>query len=131
MKLSKIIIASILCVTFASANETLSKSMNIMQDGIEKVQFGFINNNEQMVKAGIKAIQKGNAMFSDEALIKASLPEDKKHMVNVASNASKRIHEDSKILELNLNEKAYLKAAESYSDILNACSRCHSIIRSW
>jgi hypothetical protein len=102
-----------------------------MQKGIEQVQFGFINNNEQMVREGLKSITKGNAMFSDEALIKKSLPANKKHMFNVAENASKRIAADATIIELNLDDKAYTKAAEGYSDMLNACSRCHSIVRSW
>ena len=91
MKLSKILIAGILSVTIATASETLSTSMNMMQKGIEQVQFGFINNNEQMIRDGLKAITKGNAMFSDSAVIKKSLPSNKKHMVNVATNAAKRI----------------------------------------
>lgn len=131
MKLSKILMAGILSVTFATANDTLNTSMNIMQKGIEQVQFGFINNNEEMVREGLKAITKGNAMFSDSAIIEKSLPSNKKHMVNVASNASKRIAADATIIELNLDDKAYTKAAEGYSDMLNACSRCHSIVRSW
>jgi len=131
MKLSKILIAGILSLSIASASETLTTSMSIMQKGIEQVQYGFINNNEQMVREGLKAIQKGNTMFSDESVIKKSLPQNKKHMVNVASNASKRIAADATIIELNLDDKAYIKAAEAYSDMLNACSRCHSIIRSW
>lgn len=131
MKLTKILMAGILSVTFASANDTLTKSMNMMQKGIEQVQFGFINNNEQIIRTGLKAIQKGNTMFSDEALIKKSLPSNKKHMTNVAENASKRITADATIIELNLDDKAYTKAAEAYSDMLNACSRCHGIIRSW
>lgn len=131
MKLSKILMASVISVTFATANETLSTSMNLMQKGMEQVQFGFINNNEQMVREGLKAITKGNTMFSDSAVIEKSLPSNKKHMVNVATNASKRIGADATIIELNLDDKAYLKAAEGYSDMINACSRCHSIIRSW
>lgn len=131
MKLSKILMASVISVTFATANEILSTSMNLMQKGMEQVQFGFINNNEQMVREGLKAITKGNTMFSDSAVIEKSLPSNKKHMVNVATNASKRIGADATIIELNLDDKAYLKAAEGYSDMINACSRCHSIIRSW
>jgi len=131
MKLTKILMASILSVTFATANETMNTSMAIMQKGIEQVQFGFINNNEQIIREGLNAINKGNTMFSDEAIIAKSLPENKKHMVNVAVNAAKRIAADATIIELNLDDKAYTKAAEAYSDMLNACSRCHSIIRSW
>jgi hypothetical protein len=131
MKLTKILMAGILSVSFASANDVMTKSMNIMQQGIEQVQFGFINNNEKMVREGLEQIKKGNSMFSSETLIKASLPESKKHMVNVAENASKRITADATIIELNLDDKAYTKAAEGYADMMNACSRCHGIIRSW
>ncbi len=131
MKLAKILMAGILSVSFASANDVMTKSMNIMQQGIEQVQFGFINNNEKMVREGLEQIKKGNAMFSSETLIKASLPDNKKHMVNVAENASKRITADATIIELNLDDKAYTKAAEGYADMMNACSRCHGIIRSW
>ena len=131
MKLTKILMAGILSVSFASANDVMTKSMNIMQQGIEQVQFGFINNNEKIVREGLEQIKKGNAMFSSETLIKASLPDNKKHMVNVAVNASKRITADATIIELNLDDKAYTKAAEGYADMMNACSRCHGIIRSW
>ncbi len=131
MKLTKILMAGILSVSFASANDVMTKSMNIMQQGIEQVQFGFINNNETMVREGLVQITKGNTMFSDEALIKASLPNDKKHMMNVAVNASKRITADATIIELNLDDKAYTKAAEGYADMMNACSRCHGLVRSW
>jgi len=131
MKLTKILMAGILSVSFASANDAMTKSMNIMQQGIEQVQFGFINNNEKMVREGLVQIKKGNTMFSSETLIKAALPDDKKHMTNVAVNASKRITADATIIELNLDDKAYTKAAEGYADMMNACSRCHGLIRSW
>jgi hypothetical protein len=52
-------------------------------------------------------------------------------MANVAENASKRIALSSSVLELNLDEKAYVNAANAYSDMLNACSSCHSIVRNW
>ena len=122
--------AAVLSVSIAQA-DTMTKSMNIMQQGIEQVQFGFINNNEQMIRDGLAQIKKGNAMFSSKEVIKKYLPKDKIHMVNVATNASKRIALDANVIELNLDDKAYKKAAEGYSDMLNACSRCHGIIRSW
>jgi hypothetical protein len=131
MKLTKTLVAIALSVSVASATDVMTKSMNIMQQGIEQVQFGFINNNEQIIREGLVQIQKGNAMFSDEAVIKKYLPADKTHMANVASNAAKRIAADATIIELNLDDKAYTKAAEGYADMVNACSRCHGIIRSW
>ena len=131
MKLTKILMACILSVSFVSAGDVMQKSMDMMQKGIEKVQFGFINNNAAMIKNGLAQVQKGNELFSKEHVIAKFLPKNKVHMVNVAVNAAKRIHADATIIELNLDDKAYTKAAEGYSDMLNACSRCHSIVRNW
>jgi len=52
-------------------------------------------------------------------------------MTNIAENASKRIALDVIVLEENLKNKAFIKAANAYSDMLNACSSCHSIVRNW
>ena len=70
-------------------------------------------------------------MFSDKNIIAKYLPANKKHMANVAANASKRITLDVSVLNLNLDDKAYVNASNAYSDILNACSRCHAIVRNW
>jgi cytochrome c553 len=130
-KITTILAASILSVTVASANDTLKKSMDMMQKGIEQVQYGFVNNNKQMILDGLADIKKGNSLFSSRSIIKKSLPSHKKHMVNVAVNTSKRITADATIIELNLDDKAYIKAADGYADMINACSRCHGIVRNW
>jgi predicted transcriptional regulator len=131
MKLTKILMAGILSVTVASASDVMKKSMAMMQSGIEQVQSGFINNSADSIKEGLKQIEKGNALFSEKEVIAKYLPKDKKHMVNTAVNASKRIQADTTIIDLNLDDKAYIKAAQGYSDMLNACSKCHGLIRSW
>ncbi|AXX86158.1 hypothetical protein [Malaciobacter marinus] len=131
MKLGKIVLACTLAFGIASAQDVMQKSMSIMEQGITQIQQGFLNNNIELIKSGSKLVQDGNKLFSDEKVIGQYLPKEKKHMVNVASTASKRISLDINILELNLEDKAYLNAANAYSDILNACSRCHSIVRSW
>jgi cytochrome c553 len=131
MKLKTLVLAAVLSASAASADDVMKKSMGIMQAGIEMVQYGFINNNAQMIKDGLVKVKEGNELFDDEKTIAKYLPSNKKHMVNVAENASKRISLDANIIELNLDDKAYTKAAEGYSDMLNACSRCHGIIRSW
>jgi len=131
MKLTTILMAGILSVTVASASDVMKQSMGLMQSGIEQVQAGFINNSEEAVRAGLKQIQEGNALFSEKKVIAQYLPSTKKHMVNTAVNASKRIKADTTIVELNLDDKAYTKAAQGYSDILNACSKCHGLVRTW
>ncbi len=131
MKLGKILVACILALNIANAKDIMQKSMSIMEQGISQIQQGFLNNNIELIKSGTKLVKDGNELFSDEKVISQYLPKDKRHMVNVATNTSKRINLDINMLELNLNNKAYLSAADAYSDILNACSRCHSIVRNW
>ena len=96
-----------------------------------QIQQGFLNNNLDSIKAGVKLVKEGNELFSDKKVISQYLPENKKHMANVAENASKRISLDINVLEVNLDNKAYVNAANAYSDMLNACSSCHSIVRNW
>jgi tRNA uridine 5-carbamoylmethylation protein Kti12 len=131
MKLLNILTATVLTLSVASAEDVMKKSMSVMTEGMTQIQQGFLHNNLELIKSGAKLVKDGNTMFSDKKVISTYLPNEKKHMVNVAENAAKRIDLDVSILELNLEGKAYINAANAYSDILNACARCHSIVRSW
>ena len=131
MKLAKLIIAATLFVVAANANDVMQKSMSTMEKGMTQIQQGFLNNNLGLIKEGTKLVKEGNTLFSDKKVIAEFLPDNKKHMANVAENASKRISLDIAELEANLDNKAYVNAANAYSDMLNACSSCHSIVRNW
>ncbi len=131
MKLVKLLMASSLLTLTLSANDVMQKSMSIMEKGMTQIQQGFLNNNLEAIKAGTKLVKEGNDLFSDKKVITGYLPTNKKHMANVATNASKRISLAINVLELNLDDKAYVNAANAYSDMLNACSSCHSIVRNW
>lgn len=131
MKMGKILLACCLVIGAANAEDVMKKSMAIMEQGMTEIQQGFLNNNVDLIRSGSKLVKNGNAMFSDKEIIAKYLPTDKKHMVNVAENAAKRIDLDVNILDLNLDDKAYINAANAYSDMLNACARCHSIVRKW
>ena len=131
MKLSKLLLIAALAGTSLSANDVMSKSMATMEQGMTLIQKGFLNNNLELIKEGNNLVREGNELFSDRKVIAQYLPENKKHMSNIAENASKRISLDVVELEDNLKNKAFTKAANSYSDMLNACSNCHSIVRNW
>lgn len=131
MKIINILAATMLTISVASAEDIMKKSMSIMENGMTQIQQGFLNNNLELVKNGSKLVKEGNALFSEKKVIAEYLPKNKKHMINVAENAAKRIDLDVTVLELNLDDKAYINAANAYSDMLNACARCHSIVRSW
>ena len=131
MGLKKLIIASTLLFAAANANDVMMKSMSQMENGMIEIQKGFLNNNIELINKGLKSVKEGNALFSDEKVIAQYLPENKKHLVNVAKNAAERITLSSTVLELNLEEKAYINATNAYSDMLNAWSRCHALVRNW
>lgn len=131
MKLIKLALIATLSLGVANAQNVLQDSMGKMDQGMSLIQKGFINSDISSIKDGAKLVKEGNALFSHKDVIAKYLPENKKHMLNVAENASKRITLDLNVLELNLDDKAYVNAANAYSDMLNACSRCHSIVREW
>lgn len=131
MKLIKLLAAIALTVSISNAQDVMQKSMNIMEEGMSEIQKGFLHNSVELIKSGTLKVRKGNDLFSDEKVISQYLPENKKHMVNIAANASQRIKLDANVLELNLENKAYIDAANAYSDMMNACARCHSIVRAW
>ncbi len=131
MKLGKLLLSSVLLVGALNAEDVMQKSMTAMEQGMTKIQKGFLNNNLELIKEGSMLVKEGNALFSDKKVIKEYLPKDKKHMANVAANSSERIALDINVLELNLDKKAYMNAANAYSDMLNACSKCHAIVRQW
>lgn len=131
MKLGKLLIAGMLCVSVASAQDVMQKSMSLMEQGMTQIQQGFLNNNVTLIRDGAKLVNEGNSLFSGKEVISKYLPKDKRHMANVAENTSKRIALNVNVLNLNLDDKAYVNASNAYSDMLNACSRCHAIVRNW
>lgn len=131
MKMGKVLLACCLVIGAANAEDVMKKSMAMMEQGMTQIQQGFLNNSVELIRSGSKLVKDGNGMFSEKEVIAKYLPADKKHMVNVAENAAKRIDLDVTVLNLNLDDKAYINAANAYSDMLNACARCHSIVRKW
>lgn len=128
---SKVLLAGILSLGVANADDVMKTSMTKMDTGMNMIQKGFMHNSIDLIKDGLKMVEEGNKMFSDKNTIAKYLPKDKKHMANVAANQSERITLDASVLGLRLDNKAYTSAANAYSDMLNACAKCHAIVRDW
>jgi hypothetical protein len=84
-----------------------------------------------LIKGGVSEIQKANALFHNVDATKKYLPKDKQHMSNIAFNSAKRIDSASADLIKALNKKEYTKASQSYSEMVNACTACHAVVRGW
>ncbi|MCX6060818.1 MAG: hypothetical protein NT103_01000 [Campylobacterales bacterium] len=131
MKIVKILALSALLSVGAAADETLVSTMSQMEHGLSSVQKGFLYNTPELIKTGVGEIQKANALFHNTDVTKKYLPKDKQHMTNIAFNASKHIDGASSDLLKALDKKEYSKAHKSYSEIVNACTACHAVVRGW
>lgn len=131
MKFGTLFLAAALTVGVASANDTMKKSMSLMSQGMSNIQAGFMNNNIELINSGVKLVSDGNKLFSTVDAIKPYLPDNKKHLVNTAKIHSDVIKQQINVLTGRLDEKSFTKAGQAYSDMLNACSSCHAIVRNW
>jgi len=131
MKMIKILALSALLSAGVMADETLVNNMSQMESGLSNVQKGFLYNTPALIKSGVAEIKKADALFHDMEATKKYLPKDKQHMSNIAFNAAKRIDTASNDLLKALEKKQYSKAHQSYSDIVNACTACHAVVRGW
>ncbi|HZF70999.1 hypothetical protein [Sulfuricurvum sp.] len=131
MKMIKILALSALITSGAMADDTLALNMSQMENGLSNVQKGFLYNSPALIKGGVSEIQKADALFHDVDATKKYLPKDKQHMSNIAFNAAKRIDSASNDLIKALDKKEYSKAHKSYSEIVDACTACHAVVRGW
>lgn len=131
MKIVKILALSALLSLSAAADATLISNMSQMEKGLSSIQKGFLYNTPVLIKEGVAEIKKSNALFHNLEMSKKYLPKDKQHMSNIAFNASKRIDSASADMIKALNKKEYSKAHQSYSEIVNACTACHAVVRGW
>lgn len=131
MKMVKILALSALLSVGAAADDTLALNMSQMENGLSNVQKGFLYNAPVLIKGGVSEIHKANALFHNVDATKKYLPKDKQHMSNIAFNAAKRIDSASNDLLKALDKKQFSKAHQSYSEIVNACTACHAVVRGW
>ncbi|MBV5321519.1 MAG: hypothetical protein JZU62_07525 [Sulfuricurvum sp.] len=131
MKMVKILALSALLSVGVMADDTLVKNMSQMESGLSSVQKGFLYNTPALIKSGVSDIHKANVLFHNMEDTKKYLPKDKQHMSNIAFNAAKRIDSASDDMLKALDKKQYSKAHQSYSEIVNACTACHAVVRGW
>lgn len=133
-KLTKLILGSLLIVSVVNATEVQKINAMVMinmENGLANVQKGFLYNNVDLIKSGVDQIQKENTIYHDRKVIKSILPENKKQMENLALITVKRIENSTEEMKTYLALKQLKKAHASFSDIVNACTDCHTLVRGW
>jgi precorrin isomerase len=135
MKVSIKVFMAIFClastINASEAEKVNAMVMLNMENGLANIQKGFLYNNLDLIKNGVDQVQKENAIYHDRKVIKAVLPENKKQMENLALITSKRIENATEEMKNYLALKQMKKAHSSFSDIVNACTDCHTLIRGW
>ncbi|MBN2870306.1 MAG: hypothetical protein JXK04_05045 [Campylobacterales bacterium] len=131
MKMIKMMALGALLAGAAMANESLALNMGKMENGLNNVQKGFLYNTPALIKEGVKEIDNANALFHNTEATKKYLPKEKQHMSNIAFNAAKRIDKASSEMLAALDKKQFSQASQSYSEIVNACTACHAVVRGW
>ena len=132
MKLRNLLIASIITVASANASDELQLSMYKMEQGMNQIQIGFIHHNKNSIKNGIRLVDDGMKLYTgDKGDYTKYLPEGKKHLANVAKNSAKNVIAALNVVDVNIDNGNIKRAAQAYGNAMNACAKCHSIVRSW
>jgi len=118
-------------VNATEAEKVNAMVMINMENGLANIQKGFLYNNVDLIKGGVDQIQKENTIYHDRKVIKSILPENKKQMESLALITSKRIENSTEEMKTYLALKQMKKAHASFSDIVNACTDCHTLVRGW
>ncbi|MBV5278630.1 MAG: hypothetical protein J0647_06300 [Campylobacteraceae bacterium] len=133
-KYTKLILVSLCMASIVNATEAEKVNAMVMinmENGLANIQKGFLYNNVDLIKGGVDQIQKENTIYHDRKVIKSILPENKKQMENLALITSKRIENSTEEMKTYLALKQMKKAHASFSDIVNACTDCHTLVRGW
>jgi cytochrome c553 len=120
-----------LATSVAMADKSLDASMINMETGLSDIQKGFLYNQKALINEGAKKILDGNKIFHSESSVKKYLPANKSHMSGIAFNTANRINQYTDELTVYLKNNEYSKASSAYSNIINACTNCHAIVRGW
>ena len=127
--MKKIILVLALSTVAVFANSaTINTTMNAMNQGMQKIQSGFMYNNKEEIKQGIKAIESANDTFSK---IDVSKFIAKNHKIQVTNNINKNLAKDLSALKKAINTSRYSDATKEYAKVVNDCLSCHTIIRGW
>lgn len=130
----KLIVGLLFGISMAYASDASKINAEVMlnmENGLANIQKGFLYNNIDLINGGVDQIQKENIFYHDRKVIKSILPSNRKQMENLAIITSKRIDNATQEMKTYLGLKQMKKAHSAFSDIVNACTDCHTLIRGW
>ncbi len=121
---AKIMAALLFTALAAQAEDSIISNMKALQNGVDMIQKGFVNNSRVLIDEGIREIMKNTKAYKH-------LSDKRKHLKNVAYNNLKDIEKNVKSMTLALAKRDYHAASEAYGHILVNCAACHATVRKW
>jgi cytochrome c556 len=127
--MKKVILALALTsvATFAS-DKTIDATMQLMKQGMEQVQKGFMYNSKSDIIQGIETIENSNSIFKNVD-VTTFIP--KNHKVRVTQNITHNLESNLKRLKKDVKAGKFADATAGYGKVLNNCVACHTSIRGW
>ena len=127
--MKKIILALALTsvATFAT-DTTITATMQLMDNGLNQVQRGFLYNSKKDILEGISKLENSDAIFKTVD-VTTFIPKNKK--IRVTQNITNNLGDDLKVLRKAIENNEFTNATEEYGKVLNDCVACHTVIRGW
>jgi cytochrome c556 len=105
------------------------KNMQEMETALSTIQKGFLFNNINVVKNGVKDIK--NTAMHTESFIKEGVTKEGLNTLVYAKKQAKDIMELADKIEVSFAKGDRYNAAGDYLRILSKCLSCHQTVRSW
>lgn len=126
--MKKVILALAVSATLSFASDsTLGATMNLMKQGMNQIQQGFMYNSRIDIQQGIEIVTNSNDIFKHVDVANFI----KSNKVTVAKNINHNLSEDLKALKKAVDNAKYTEATVQYSKVMSQCIACHTIIRGW
>jgi len=127
--MKKVILALALtsAATFAS-DTTVNATMQLMKQGMEQVQKGFLYNSKSDIVQGIATVENSNAIFKHVDVTKFIKHNNK---VTVTKNITSNLEKDLEAFRKAVAANEFADATALYGKVTNDCVSCHTIIRGW
>jgi len=128
MKKILITLAASAIFALANNNTTVNATMSLMNQGMEKIQKGFLLNQKDMILEGISMTQSANSIFKTVD-VKTFIAHNNK--VQVTKNINANVDRDLEVLKKDVQKGHFANATAAYGKVMRDCISCHTIIRGW
>ncbi len=124
----KVLLTIALASATSFANDTtINATMQLMKQGMEQIQTGFMYNAKSEVIKGIETLENSNEIFKNVDV--ASFTNNNK--VQVTNNINKKLASDLASFKNAVNAGQFSEATKLYGDVMHNCVSCHTIVRGW